>query len=292
MALCEELHFTRAAEKLGISQPTLSHQIRLLEDRLNTRLFQRIGKKVYVTQSGQILLDHSRRIFYELDQATTEIRELQGLLRGKLSIGCSGNHILTSTILSFHQQYPGIELSIMDSRSEDIIDALLNNHLDLGVVFLSNEDDRLEYIPLFDEQFLLVVSVNHELADLPSIPCERLKSIPLALAPEAYRIRRFIEDECRALGFRLSPKLELSSLESLRRIVDTNTIATILTKSYMATIDDPNIRQIPITDPVIRKTVVVVYRKDAFIDVHRCFYQTPHAPLCLSDDMNEGRGGA
>lgn len=179
----------------GISQPTLSHQIRLLEDRLNTRLFQRIGKKVYVTQTGQILLIPSRRVFYELDQATTEIRELQGLLRGKLSIGCSGNHIL-STILSFHQQYPGTELSIMDSRTEDIMDALLNNHLYLGVVFLSNEDERLEYIPLFDEQFLLVVSVNHELADLPSIPCEHLKSIPLALAPETYRICRFLEDEC------------------------------------------------------------------------------------------------
>src|SRR4051794_11976840 len=102
LAVCEELHFTKAAEKLGISQPTLSQQIRLLEDRVGSPLFQRIGKKIYVTEAGEILRKHSRNIFHELEQAQMAMNELQGMQRGRLRIGCSGNHLLTATIMTFH----------------------------------------------------------------------------------------------------------------------------------------------------------------------------------------------
>src|SRR4051812_37770212 len=95
MAICESLHFTKAAEKLRISQPTLSHQIKLLEDRLGTPLFERVGKKVFITQAGKCLLEHSERIFFELDQVDIKIKEIRGLQRGKLTIGCSGTHLLT-----------------------------------------------------------------------------------------------------------------------------------------------------------------------------------------------------
>ncbi len=266
MKVCEELHFTRAAEKLGISQPTLSHQIHLLEDLADTKLFQRIGKKVYITQAGEILLEHSKRIFYELEQAKTKIMELKGLSRGKLFIGCAGNHIITSSVKSFHKQYPGIELTIMDLSTEETIDGLLNNHLDIGVTFYSIMDERLKFIPLFDEEFMLVVSADHELAGEDTVPFESLRAMPLALIPDKYLIRQFIDEYCKEIGFKISAKLELSSLESLHQMVNANTVATILTKSYLSTIHDPNIRQIRIVDPVPKKTIGVVTRKDAFID--------------------------
>ncbi|MEB3102590.1 LysR family transcriptional regulator [Ferviditalea candida] len=264
--VCEELHFTRAAEKLGISQPTLSHQIHLLEDIMNTKLFQRSGKKVYITQAGKILLEHSKRIFYEFEQAHAEIKELQGLSRGRLAVGCSGNHILTSSVMKFHEQYPGIEISIMDLSTEETIDKLFNNQLDIGVIFLTKEDERLEFIPLFKEEFLLVVSTEHELAGLDSIPFDGLRSIPLALIPDKFLIRQFIDQYCNEIGIKLSVKLELSSLESLRHMVNVNTVATILTKSYLSNLKDPTIKSISIVDPIPQKTVGLVYRKDAFID--------------------------
>jgi len=264
--VCEESHFTRAAEKLGISQPTLSHQIRLLEARLNTQLLQRTGKKVFITQAGEILLEHARRVFYELSQAETEIKELQGLLRGKLSVGCAGNHILTSTAVDFHKQYPGIELSIMDLRTEETIEALLNHQLDIGVIFLSKQDERMTYIHLFDEEFFLVVSTNHKLANVKSVTLQDLQSLPLALLPEKYLIRQFFDEYCHQIGVRLLPKLQLSSFESLRQILYLSTAGTIFTQSYLSHIKDSNLIQIPIIDPIPRKPVGIVHHKDAFYD--------------------------
>src|SRR5690625_5676813 len=87
IAVTEELHFTRAAEKLGISQPTLSQQIRLLESRLDTTLFHRKGTRIELSESGKALLKHVNRIFFEMDQIETEISEIEGKNYGKLKIG-------------------------------------------------------------------------------------------------------------------------------------------------------------------------------------------------------------
>ncbi|WAH37775.1 LysR family transcriptional regulator [Alicyclobacillus dauci] len=267
MAVCAELHFTRAAERLGISQPTLSHQIRLLEDRLGTALFQRIGKKIYLSQSGKILQAHCEKIFYELEQAQAEIQELNGLHRGKLTIGCSGNHLVTRAIISFHELYPGIELSIVDLSTEETVEGLLKNTIDLGVTFLSIDDDRLEFIPLFKEELRLVVSSSNPLVNLQSVPFRDLQAVPIALLPKKYLIRRFIDACCRKVGFELSPKLELSSLESLREMIDNTLLASIMPQSYVASVNDPVLCSIPFTDSVPIAQVGIVYRKEAFMDV-------------------------
>lgn len=266
--LCEELNFTRAAEALGISQPTLSHQIHLLEARLNTQLFERTGRRVSLTQSGGILLEHARRVFYELDQALAEIRKLHGLQRGSLSVGCAGNHVLIQTAATFHEKYPGIELTIADMRSEEIIEALLNRELDLGVIFVLTKDPRLESIRLFDEEFCLVVSTDHELATAQSVSLQELSVVPLALLPKRFLIRQFIDEFTADHGIQLNPVLQLSSLESQREVLFAHKMATILTKSYVTQNTDPKFVAIPISDSP-RKTVGLVYPKHTYLDQTR-----------------------
>lgn len=269
--LAEELHFTRAAEALGISQPTLSHQIQLLEARLGTQLFQRIGRRISLTQSGRVLLEHARKVFYELEQATAEIRELEGLQRGSLAVGCAGNHVLIRAATTFHAQHPAVLLSITDMRSEETIEALLNHRLDLGVIFLLTEDPRLESIRLFDEEFCLVVSRHHPISAASSVSLDDLQSIPLALLPKRYLIRQFIDEYTSEQGAQLTPILQLSSLESQRAILSIHSVGTILTKSYVQQIADPSLVSIPIADAP-RKTVGLVYPKQAYLDhVSRTF---------------------
>ncbi|QQE78182.1 LysR family transcriptional regulator [Alicyclobacillus sp. SO9] len=266
MMVCEELHFTRAAERLGISQPTLSHQIRVLESRLNTQLFHRIGKKVYLSQSGKILFEHTKLVFYELTQATSEIKELQGLLRGTLAIGCAGSHLLTSAAMSFHSRHPDIELSILDLTSKETIAGLLSNKLDIGVIFKAFIGQHFEFVPLFNEELLLVVDRHHPLANTQQIELKDLQRIPLSLLPTKYLIRQFVDKYCHDAGFELHPKMELSSLESLHQIVSLKTTATILTKSYLATTQDPTISSISIENPTPQQSIGVVYRKNSFLD--------------------------
>ncbi|MNI28409.1 HTH-type transcriptional regulator CynR [compost metagenome] len=265
MAVCEELHFTRAAEKLGISQPTLSQQIRLLEERLGTPLIERIGKKNYITEAGHILLSHSKRVFHELEQAQSEINELMGIQRGKLRIGCSGNHLLTTSIISFHQQYPGVQLSVLEQATEDTREGLLNNELDIGVVFLPLHDDLLVSIPLFHEELSLVVAADHPFAASSKVQLEQLQQIPMVLLQDKFFVRQMIDERCEELGFMLQPILELSTMESLLQLVSLHIGATILPQSYVNHMQDDRVRHIDIVKPTPQKSVGIVYRKDIFM---------------------------
>lgn len=265
LAVCEELHFTKAAERLGISQPTLSQQIRALEQRIGSPLFQRLGKKVYVTEAGEILLKHSRNIFHELEQAQAAFNEIQGMQRGRLRIGCSGNHLLTETMMAFHALYPKIELSVAELATEETIEGLLSNQLDLGVVFLPEADDRLVRIPLYREKLLFVVSSNHSLAGNGAIRLEDLVQLPVAMLPKKFYVRHMIEACCEQSDLVCKPMLELSTLESLLQMAKNNVGGAVLPGSYMEHIQSSDIRCIPIVDPVPQKDVGIVYRKDMFL---------------------------
>jgi DNA-binding transcriptional LysR family regulator len=262
MVVCEELHFTRAAEKLGISQPTLSQQIKLLEDRLETPLFHRIGKKVILSKAGEIVLEHAQRIFAELDSIQTEIKKLKGLERGSLTLGCSGNYLVQSAVLSFHEQYPNIKLSVIDTTTEETIDQVLNNKFDLGVVYLLFEHDMLESKRLFRSEFVLVVSVHHPLSKKSFVNLAELQTVPLFLLPQNYFIRQVIQAYCTETGIKLNPVVELSDLRSLVQLAVLNKGATILPDTYIQNLNEKRIKPIPILDDLPPIDVGIVYRKD------------------------------
>lgn len=267
LAVCEELHFTKAAEKLGISQPTLSQQIRLLEERVGTPLFRRIGKRNYLTEAGQTLKDHTQNIFHELEQAQTEINELKGLTRGNLRIGCSGNHLLTETLISFHQKIPGISISVHELATEETKNGLLDNKLDLGVVFLPLDDEHLVSMELYTEELSLAVARTHPLAHHESVMLEELTEEPLVLFPEKFLVRQMIDVYSRQAGIRLQPIMELSTMDSMLQLVKLHVGSTILPKSYLSMMLHSDIRIIPIVNPVPQKKVGVVYRKQKFMNV-------------------------
>lgn len=266
LTVAEELHFTRAADKLGISQPTLSHQIRLLEHELGTPLFHRSGKKNHLTQAGQVLMEHARRIFFELEQAKLEIGDIIGRQRGRLRIGCSGNHLLTSALISFHRKYPGIELTVIELATEETCDGLLNNQLDIGVVFLPLDDERLVSIPLYDEELVAAVSPEHPFAARKELDLHQLGQTPLILFPKKFLVRQMIDTACNQIGITLQPVMELSTMESQLQMAEYNVGAAIFPRSYAETIHHRNILFLPITEPAPRKSVGIVYRKDFFMD--------------------------
>ncbi|MEL4024257.1 LysR family transcriptional regulator [Lysinibacillus endophyticus] len=266
MTVCDTLHFTKAAEKLRISQPTLSNQIKLLEHQVGTALFERIGKKVYITQAGKCLLEHAEKAFFELEQAQIKIDEIRGLQRGELKIGCSGSHLLTSTVISFSNKYPNIGLLIKELTTEETIHEIVHHRLDLGIIFIDSLNNQLDSKPLFIEELLFVVSVDNPVAELQSIDLEDIQSIPLALLPKKFLLRQLIDESFKNIDLEIYPKIELTNLWVLHQMVSKNQIATILPKSYVSGINDNSIRCIPIVGPIPKRTVGIVYQKNAFLD--------------------------
>ncbi|GAA0135447.1 LysR substrate-binding domain-containing protein [Paenibacillus sp. YSY-4.3] len=266
IAVSEELHFTKAADNLGISQPTLSHQIRLLEEQLGTPLFHRSGKKIHLTQAGTVLLEHARRVFHELEQAKLVIGELAGLRRGRLRIGCSGNHLLIQSIISFHRKFPGIELSVVELATEETRDRLLSNKLDLGVVFLPLKDEQLVSLPLYKEELVIIAPHDHPFAGSSGIELWELAQSPLVLFPPKFLARQMLDAACARIGIQLSPVIELSTMESQCEMVAHHVGLTVVPKSYTATLRDRRLVSVPIAEPAPYRSVGIVYRKDTYMD--------------------------
>lgn len=268
MVLSRELHFTRAAEKIGIAQPSLSQQIRLLEHEVGTPLFDRIGKKTVLTEAGNVLLEHSYNVFHELSQARAAISELQGLERGTLKIGALltvVNYLLPPTIIGFHRSYPNIEISVVGLRTADIYEGLLQNELDLGIVFLPMEQHDLEAIPLYKENLALAVPADHPLSEEAYVTLDVLRKVPSVLLPSTYFSRQLINEKCRTLGFEPEPVMEMTTLESIINVVSNGIGVTILSTAYLRFINSEHIRIVPIQDPVLTTEIGVVYRRNKYL---------------------------
>lgn len=268
IVLCEELHFTRAAEKLGIAQPSLSQQIQLLEHDIGTPLIDRVGKKNVITEAGKALLHHSYTIFHELSQARAAISDIQGLERGTLKIGALltvVNYLLPTTIIEFHQTYPNVELSIQGLRTGDIFEKILQNELDLGIVALPVEHQELESIPLYDENLVLVLHRDHPLAKKSTVTLEILKEYPAILLPNSYYIREMINDSCATFSFQPEPVMEMTTMESIIHMVAHQVGVTILPKAYIDYVQHDVLRTVPIRHPKLKREVGIVYRKNKFL---------------------------
>ncbi|MGF7030275.1 DNA-binding transcriptional LysR family regulator [Paenibacillus mucilaginosus] len=264
MKVCEELHFTRAAEKLNITQPSLSQQIGLLEHEVGTLLFDRVGKKIVLTEAGRILREHGYRVFHELTQARAAIGELQGLGRGRLTIGAlltSVQYLLPPTVIPFHRAYPKIEISVLGLRTGDIYEGLLRNELDLGIVFYPMEHPELENVLLCEEELVLAVPADSRWAEGEAAEMRMLKEAPSVLLPGSYRLRQLIDGECAAHGFRPKPVMELTTLESLLHMVAQGIGVTVLPLPYLLDAGHPNIRVLPFRERPTRR-IGIAYRRN------------------------------
>lgn len=271
MAVCREMHFSRAAEKLHMAQPSLSRHIRNLEATVGMPLFDRIGRSVALTEAGRILQAHAQRIFHEMEQAEAAIRDLHGLLRGKLTIGAlpTVSYVLPTTIQRFKSLYPNIELSILGLRGAKVTEKLLENELDLGLVSLPVDDDDLECVPLLTEELALAVPVGHSLAQFKAVPtttvAEALKGVQMILLPEEYALRAVIDEYCARAEVNLASTLEISALDTLIGMVADGAGATILPVAYIEYVNNPRIAAVQLLDPTPRREVGMAYRKGKFM---------------------------
>nr|WP_280922171.1 LysR family transcriptional regulator substrate-binding protein [Ammoniphilus resinae] len=218
-----------------------------------------------MTEAGRVLLKYATQVVDTIEQAKAAIGELKGLQQGEITIGCSLNHLLTSAVILFHKQYPNIKITISQLSTEETKRRLLQNELDLGVVFLPLEDGQLERIPLFTEELSLAVSVDHQLAGHSTVELRDLETIPMVLLPPRFLVRQLIDEASRKAGFLFRPIFEMTTLDALVDIVLGNVAATILPKSYLTNLDKSQIRIIPIHEPTPQKEIGIVYRKEKFM---------------------------
>lgn len=261
IAVAAAQNFTKAAATVHVSQPSLSVQIRALEDELGARLFDRLGRKVSLTQAGELFRDHAERAVRELERATQLVQEVHGAQRGRLVVGTLAtvnSYLIPPVVSQFKQRFPQVHLQIHSQPSNDIVSSVLANRLDLGICLLPLVDDRLLTVPLFEERLVLVAPTQYPLSQ-SRLRMKDLAGLPLILMPADYCLRKMVEAGCSEARVKTDVVLEMTSPEGILHAVAEGAGLTILPELYVR-LRSPGskFRLIELYNPVPRHSVGLI----------------------------------
>ena len=208
----ELLNFTEAAHALYISQSTLSQQIKQLEDELGMPLFDRIGKRVRITEAGSLFLPYARQTIADSESGRFVINDLKGIKTGELRIGVTYglSALLTPVLIQFSAQYPDVKIIVEFGTSEDLLDKLKSTRVDFLLSFLELQDnDMFISQRLYESPLTLVVHPSNPIADKKSVSIKDLKDIPLVLPAKGFHTRHFLNEELAKNNVKPNIKMEL-----------------------------------------------------------------------------------
>jgi DNA-binding transcriptional LysR family regulator len=224
-AVVERKSFSQAAERLGVTQPAVSLQVRSLEKRLGRKLLDRSGRRVEPTEAGLALYRGAQRMLALEGQLIEELDAgVEGELGGTLEVGAStgpGSTVVPVLLCEFQHEYPGVAVSLSISDTQSVVDRVAERELELGVVGAARRHRGVVFEPFFRDEVVLVCPPGHRFAGR-SVSLEELREEPLIVMQEGAGVRQVIDDDLRRAGTRprdLEPRLELGLQESVKSAV-------------------------------------------------------------------------
>jgi DNA-binding transcriptional LysR family regulator len=224
-AVVERKSFSQAAERLGVTQPAVSLQVRSLEKRLGRKLLDRSGRRVEPTEAGMALYRGAQRMLALEGQLIDELEAgEEGELRGTLEVGAStgpGSTVVPVLLCEFQRENPAVAVSLSISDTQSVVDRVAERELELGVVGAARRHRGVVFEPFFRDEVVLACPPGHRFAG-QTVTLAQLREEPLIVMQEGAGVRQVIEDELRRAGTRLrdlEPRLELGLQESVKSAV-------------------------------------------------------------------------
>lgn len=257
IAVAETSSFSLAAELLHLTQPAISKRIAQLESQLDCRLFDRIRRKVFLTEAGQTLLPRARSIIQELDEAQQAIRDLDQEVNGKLAIAFShhiGLHRLPPYLQRFTQQYPNVELDISFVDSEQAYSEIKDAHCELAVVTLSPEkSSEIDSTTLWKDQLMFVCSPNHPLHLKDNVSLQELSLYDAILPGESTYTGKIVTEIFSQQGLTMPKGMTTNYLETIRMMVSIGLGWSVLPKTMIASLE-----QIHVPDVYLERELGII----------------------------------
>ena len=269
--------FSRAAEKRFRTQPAISSQIRLLEEEVGAKLLDRSGGKVSLTASGKVFLKFAEELLESRKAMVTAIAETERVPRGEIVVGANEGtclHILPEVFAEFKKQYPDVNIGITRSDYAGILESVIDNSVDFGIVSLPVTDNRLKVVLIHRDELVIIVPPKHALAKMKSATIAEAAAFPL-IVPKGGHTRDALENLFYERKLKPRYTMELDSSELLKRFVAADAGLGFIAKSnVLEDIRANALVTIPISDATIRRDLALVFRKDkalsraalAFID--------------------------
>ncbi|HSW07429.1 LysR substrate-binding domain-containing protein [Aquabacterium sp.] len=262
VALAECLSFTRAAERVHVTQSTLSHQIRQLEDEIGQALFERIGKKVVTTEAGQLFLAYAARALKEVDAGIAMLRPTADDLTGQVRVGATHTFnigLIPECVALFLARHPTVKVCIEELPADDIGVQLHSGDLDLGIAYRPSGPTDLSFEPLYNEEMVLVVAETHPLAGRRRIRMVELHQQPLVLLPARFTTRTMLDECFAACGAEPSVVAEMSTVAPMIGLVQRVPVGTIVSANAVPA-ELAGLRTVPIESPTPIRTPGLLWR--------------------------------
>ncbi len=266
LMIAVEMSFSRAASRLFITQPAISMQIRNLEEEIELPLFDRIGKRIALTQAGSVLLQHARKILDEISAATEQLDALKGLQTGSLTIGCSdtlSRYYLADKIGRFLTTYPTIDINLLNKTTPETTDLVLDLCLDLGFVMLPLQVPRLKVTKVLSYREMAVCAADHPLASSSSADLRQLAEFPLLLLESATKSRVLLDRDFQQQGISLQRRLDLGSVEVQKDLARTG-LGVAIVPDFAALDADLHCIDVP---QLSEREIGVIFRQDRNLPV-------------------------
>jgi len=268
MAVGEEKSFSRAGHKLGRTQPAISSVIKLLEAELGELLFDRLGKTVRLTATGELLADYAKRLLRLREEAVLAVGELRGLNRGTLRLGANETtclYLLPEVLALFKQAYPQVQVDIHRAITRSITERVVDGTLDFGIVTLPIKNSRLEALTIHSDEMALIVSPAHALASRRSVKMKDLEDEPFILHKIGTTTRERLVKHFNDGGVKIKVTMELASIETIKRFVSIGMGTSIVPRLCIAKeIEEGSLRALSIRDARFQRKLGVIYHKGRY----------------------------
>ncbi|MEG4672121.1 LysR family transcriptional regulator [Enterobacter cloacae] len=259
--------FSAAADLLGISQPAVSLQIRQLEQFLQTRLVERTGRGIKATPAGQALLLHEERIQQAVDEAVRSVSEFSHDVSGTVTLGTGATaciHLLPTLLQQLRSDYPLLKVGVTTGNTLDIVRAIEENRLDLGLVTLPVSGKSLDVMTVMDEEFVFIASLMQQ-ERFSRLTPEALHLQPLIAFESGSGTRALIDGWFAACGLAIAPVMQLGSIEAIKRMVRAGLGYSIVPRMAVEHAADREGLSVMSLEPVLQRQLAVVMRQDKIL---------------------------
>ncbi|MUT66934.1 LysR family transcriptional regulator [Paenibacillus sp. NEAU-GSW1] len=269
-------NFTKAAQMLHITQPSVSYAIKQLEEQTGAKLFDRLSKGVRLTAEGKALYDYVEQSFTLLVRGEKKLRELVNMDAGELKIGASGpiiKHVLLPYLEKFHEQYPHIRIRLLQIKTSEVARQLQEELIDLGLVHLPLADEALDVTPLLEIEDRFVVGNAYKQYAGQPITAKQLCEIPLLMPTSGSSTRVFVEQWLARQGVHKEPDIELTSTEMIMEFAERGYGAAFIARQFASKeFANGTLHELTLTEPIPSRMIGIVTRKGASLPSASAFF--------------------
>jgi DNA-binding transcriptional LysR family regulator len=268
LEVAKQQNFTKAAEILHLTQPTLSKLVKSMEDELGVTLFDRSGKYIKLTDAGTAAIQQIHLIIQAVNDLYTTLDDVSQLKTGLIKIGLPpviSTVFFPRVIAPFKKKYPNIEFAMVEEGAKKVEQLVLDGSIDMGVVISPDEDSSLWKMPFIQQQVSLLLHKSHALSGRASVSLPELSKEPFILFAKGFAVRHHVIEACHSVGFHPEIAYESSQWDLLVEMVAAGLGVSFLPEAICSKVVNPEVCIVPLTNPSIPWNLFVIWNKERYV---------------------------